>query len=132
MTATSGEKVRVDKWLWAVRVYRTRTAAADACSKGRVLVGDVPAKPATKVGVGDRVTARQRERIVIYEVVDVIGKRVSARLAAECYEDHSPPEPPRRSGGETDGGPSSGTRDRGEGRPTKRDRRALDRMRGRQ
>lgn len=119
--------VRVDKWLWAVRVYKTRSAAHDACSSGRVAVNDEQAKPATKVKLGDLVTARRRDRTVVYEVVALIEKRVGAARAAECVNDVSPPVPQRPSGLTI--GPA-GVRARGEGRPTKRDRRKLDRLRG--
>ncbi len=121
--------VRVDKWLWSVRVYKTRTAAGDACSSGRVTVNGEPAKPATKVAVGDMVSARRRENTVIYRVEALIEKRVSAAKAAECFEDLSPPEPVRARGQLIV--PPGGARDRGEGRPTKRDRRRLDELRGR-
>lgn len=125
------ERVRVDKWLWAVRVYKTRSAANDACVAGRVTVNDDVAKPATKVRVGDRVTARRRDRTIIYEVASVLEKRVSAALAADCVVDHSPPPPPRRL---DPFGPdlAAGERRRGDGRPTKRDRRRLDRLQGRE
>ena len=117
--------VRVDKWLWAVRVYRTRTAANEACSVGRVTVNGDPAKPATKVAVGDLVSARRRDRTISYEVVALLEKRVSAAKAAEAVLDVSPPRPEPVDGPFV--GPS-GKRDRGEGRPTKRQRREIDRL----
>lgn len=86
------------------------------------------AKPATKVVVGDLVEARRRDRTVAYEVAEVIEKRVSAAKAADCFLDHSPP-PPARSATEVP--PPGGARERGRGRPTKRDRREIDRLRGR-
>ena len=120
--------VRVDKWLWSVRVFKTRTSAADACSAGRVLVNDEVAKPATKVAIGDTVTARREDRTIVYVVTEVIEKRVSAAKAAECFDDQSPPVPERTS---LEPPPPGGARHRGEGRPTKRDRRRLDQLRGR-
>lgn len=121
--------VRVDKWLWAVRAFKTRSAANEACSAGRVLVNGENAKPATKVVVGDEVTARRRERTIIYGVVELLEKRVSAAKAAEAIDDRSPVvERPDRLD------PTmmpSGTRQRGDGRPTKRDRRRLDEFRRR-
>lgn len=119
--------VRVDKWLWCVRVYKTRTGATDACADGRVLVNDAVAKPATRVEVGDVVTARRGDRTVVYVVRELIEKRVSAARAAECFEDRSPHPTPR----ETPGAAVFARRDRGTGRPTKRDRREIDRLRGR-
>ena len=114
---------RVDRWLWAVRLYKTRSAASDACQGGHVRVNGKPAKPATKVTVGDRVEARLDHRDRILEVVRVIEKRVGAPIAAECVVDHSPPPPERHLAAPVF------DRDRGAGRPTKRDRRDLDRLR---
>ncbi len=119
--------VRVDKWLWAVRAFKTRTKSNDACTNGRVLVNDVVAKPATKVNPGDVVVANRRDRQLIYTVVLLVEKRVSATRAAECIEDHSPPPVARMLSD-----PSVfALRDRGAGRPTKRERRQIDRLRGR-
>lgn len=132
MAPTGGPTaVRVDKWLWAVRVYKTRTAATTACDAGRVSVNGEVAKPATRVAVGDEVRARTRERAVVYEVAGILEKRVSAVVAATCFVDRSPPPPPATDRLGDVFGPSGGARDRGEGRPTKRDRRQLDRLRGR-
>lgn len=119
---------RVDAWLWAVRVFRTRSAAGDACRRGRVRVGDDPAKPARRIAVGDRVEVRGRDRRLVLEVVDPITKRVGAAVATGCYVDHSPP--PQRSKREDLQVPQA-QRDKGMGRPTKKDRRAIDRLRGR-
>jgi ribosome-associated heat shock protein Hsp15 len=126
MTAAKAASVRVDKWLWSVRVYRSRTAATDACGAGRVSVNGEPAKPATKIVVGDTVTARRRDRTLTYLVTGLVAKRVSAAAAGSCFEDLSPPAPDRSSLVT----PAAGARDRGSGRPTKRDRRRLDRLRG--
>jgi ribosome-associated heat shock protein Hsp15 len=111
--------------LWAVRLYKTRSAATDACKGGHVRVNGAPAKPASTVRVGDRVTAQAHGRERIFEVVQVIDKRVSAPLAAEAIVDHSPPLPPR------DLTAPTFQRDAATGRPTKRDRRQLDRFRSR-
>lgn len=118
------DATRVDRWLWAVRAYKTRSAASDACAGGHVTVNGTAAKPATKVHVGDRVTARIAQRDRVLEVVRIIEKRVGAPAAAEAYVDHSPPAPPPELGA------PPLVRDRGAGRPTKRDRRAIDKMRG--
>ena len=116
------ESTRVDRWLCAVRLHPTRTAAAGACEAGHVRVNDKPAKPSTAVRIGDHVRTRvgQRERIV--EVVRVIDKRVGAAIAVDCLIDHSPPLEPDTYA------PPVFTRDRGAGRPTKKDRRLLDRL----
>lgn len=120
--------VRVDKWLWAVRVYKTRTRAGVACSDGLVLVNDVVAKPATKIDVGDVVTARRGDDTIVYIARELIEKRVSASRAAECVEDRSPPPQPREHPDQA----VFARRDRGAGRPTKRERRDIDRLRGRE
>lgn len=124
--------VRVDKWLWAVRAFKTRTQANDACASGRVRVNGDLAKPATKVSVGDRVEARRRERTIVYEVVQELTKRVSATLAAEAVVDHSPPPPDRPAMHGDVVELVQARRDRGSGRPTKRDRRDIERLRGRE
>ncbi|MCP5030183.1 MAG: RNA-binding S4 domain-containing protein [Actinomycetia bacterium] len=129
--AGGASSVRVDKWLWAVRVYKSRSAANDACRTGRVQVNEEVAKPATKVSVGDLVTAKRRDRVISYEVVALLEKRVSASLAAEAVIDCSPPIPDSGPGYGPDGRAAAGTRGRGSGRPTKRDRRRLDKLQGR-
>ncbi len=108
-----------------MRLTKTRSEAAAACRGGHVDVNGKAVKPAATVQVGDRVEAylHQRRRIVVVE--RVLVKRVGAAAAAECYTDHSPPPPTREVL------PEFAVRDRGAGRPTKRDRRRIDRLRGR-
>ncbi|GAA2251598.1 MULTISPECIES: RNA-binding S4 domain-containing protein [Kitasatospora] len=115
--------VRVDSWIWSVRLTKTRSLAATACRAGHVRVNGTRVKPAQLVRPGDEVRLQHegRERIVV--VSRVISKRVGASVAAECYVDNSPPPPAREEVA------SVGMRDRGTGRPTKRDRRDLDRLR---
>ena len=117
--------VRVDLWIWSVRLVKTRSIATAACRAGHVRVNDERAKPATVVRPGDEVRLRHagRERVVI--VRRVIRKRVGPAVAEECLTDNSPPPPPREQM------VPIGWRDRGAGRPTKRDRRELERLRGR-
>ena len=113
---------RVDRWLWAVRLFKTRTESTDACRGGHVKINGTTAKPAAVVRVGDRVAAFVHDRDRVVEVVRLIDKRVGAPIAAECYVDHSPPAPRRDA-------VTPLFRDPGSGRPTKRDRRQLDRFR---
>ena len=120
------DSTRIDRWLWSVRVYKTRSAATDACSGGHVRLNGNPAKPAAAVRVGDRVEANVHGRPRILEVARVIDKRVGAAIAVECFVDHSPPPPPRE-----ERTAAVFMRDVGTGRPTKRDRRQLDRFRTR-
>jgi ribosome-associated heat shock protein Hsp15 len=114
---------RVDKWLWAVRLYKTRTEATDACRAGHVRVNRVGAKPATPVKPGDTVEARAGSRERVLEVTSILEKRAGAAIATACYIDHSPPPPPKEMEA------LNFARDRGAGRPTKRERRQLDRAR---
>ena len=117
------EETRVDRWLWAVRQFKTRSEATKVCLAGHVTVNDRPAKPATTVRVGDRVTAHAHGRERQLEVVQIIDKRVGAPIAATCLVDHTPPPEPE------DPNVPIWERERGTGRPTKRDRRQLDRLR---
>lgn len=119
------ESTRLDKWLWAVRLYKTRAVAAEACRGGHVKLNGERTKPAAAVRVGDTVRARTGDRERIVEVAKIIEKRVGAPLAVECYVDHSPPPPSREVAA------SMPQRPKGAGRPTKRERRQLDRDRGR-
>ena len=119
------ESARVDVWLWSIRVYKSRSTATTACRGGHVKVNGSTAKAATPVHVGDRVDVKVHGERRNLEVVRVIGKRVGAPIAAECFVAHSPPpaiDTPA---------PVAAQRERGSGRPTKRDRRQLDRLRGR-
>ncbi|KAB1145715.1 RNA-binding S4 domain-containing protein [Streptomyces luteolifulvus] len=120
----SGGSVRLDSWIWSVRLVKTRSMGAAACRGGHVHVNGERVKPAYSVRVGDEVRVRQegRERIVV--VKRLIRKRVGAPVAAQCYIDNSPPPPPREAAA------PAGIRDRGTGRPTKRDRREMERLRG--
>ena len=119
------ESTRVDRWIWAVRLVKTRSLATDVCKGGHVKVNGASAKPATTVTPGDRVEARVHGRDRVLDVVEVIDKRVGAPVAERCYVDHSPPP------SESDDLFPLFERERGTGRPTKRDRRQLDRFRSR-
>jgi ribosome-associated heat shock protein Hsp15 len=116
------ESTRVDRWLWAVRLTKTRPDAAAACRGGHVRINDRLAKPSTMVSPGDEVRARVADTTRIVEVVRVIQKRVGAPDAVTCYLDRTPAPPAASS-------VPFAARDRGAGRPTKRDRRMLDRWR---
>lgn len=122
---TGGGSVRVDAWLWAVRIYKTRSAATTACRAGHVRVAGERAKAATPVRIGDEVRVRIAGFDRVLVVRGLLPKRVSAALAAEAFRDDSPPRPSVLESGI---GPR---RDRGAGRPTKRERRELDRLLGR-
>jgi ribosome-associated heat shock protein Hsp15 len=116
------DTVRVDRWLWSIRLYKTRAEATEACRGGHVRVNQASAKPATSVHIGDRVTAYAGGRERVVEATRLIDKRVGAGIAVECFVDHSAPLPPR----ELIVPPL--LRDPSSGRPTKRDRRQIDRL----
>lgn len=115
----------MDSWIWAIRLAKTRSAATALCKAGHVRVNGDRAKPAQTVKPGDEVRVfvpGVGERIVV--VRQILSKRVSAALAAPAYEDLTPPPPPREER------VFIGVRERGAGRPTKRDRREIDRLLG--
>jgi len=114
-------ETRIDRWLCAVRLVKTRPLATQLCEGGHVTVKGLPAKPSTKVRTGDRVEAFIADRRRIVEVVRPIESRVGAAIAETCYVDHSPPVV-------TDAGPAV-MPVRGEGRPSKRLRRDFERLR---
>lgn len=119
------DSVRVDKWLWAARVFKTRNLASTACDGGKVDLNDEAAKPARKVRTGDLLTVtlpRGRRRIL--KVTAIGDRRGSAEAAKALFEDLTPPELPRPRQ------PALPRREPGAGRPTKRERREIDRLRG--
>ncbi len=122
--ASDEAPVRVDSWIWSVRLTKTRSQAAAECKAGHVRVNGERVKPAQTVRPGDEVRLFHagRERVVV--VSRLVRKRVGAPVAAECFVDNSPPPPPREDV------LAIGLRDRGAGRPTKRDRRDMQRLRG--
>jgi len=116
------DETRIDRWLCAVRLVKTRPLATRACEAGHVRVNGAPAKPSTKVRAGDRVVALIADRERVVEVVRPIESRVGAPIAATCYVDHTPPPLV------TEVRPGIMVV-RGEGRPSKRLRRELERLR---
>lgn len=120
--------VRLDRWLNAARVFKTRTQATQACTAGRVRVNGAPAKAHRTVAVGDRIeVSGERDRIL--EIAGLRDKPVAKAEARELYLDHSPPPPPRDSLERLLARPPV-RREKGSGRPTKRERRDIDRFRG--
>ncbi|MCL1899144.1 MAG: RNA-binding S4 domain-containing protein [Promicromonosporaceae bacterium] len=117
--------MRIDVWLWAVRLFKARTASAAALRAGRVKVGGQVVKASYQVRPGDVVTWRDALRPREVVVIALLPKRVGAPEAVKAYDDLSPPIPRRERQLEV------GVRDRGTGRPTKRERREIDRLRGR-
>ena len=118
------EQARIDKWLWAARIFQTRSLAADACKNGRVCIGNVNVKPSHMVKVGETVNVRKPPVTYSFKILKTIEQRVGAKLIPEIYENVTAPDQyelleMNRISGFVD-------RARGTGRPTKKERRALD------
>jgi ribosome-associated heat shock protein Hsp15 len=116
------ESVRLDRWLCAARVLKSRTLATQACAGGKVRVNGAIARSHRALRVGDEVRVSRERGPRVLGVVGLADRRQSPAAARELYEDRSPPPPPRE--------PPAGRRERGAGRPSKRDRRALRRLKG--
>lgn len=115
--------VRIDQWLTAARIYPSRTAAARACEGGLVKLNDATVRPSHALRLGDRVTAHAPRGQCVLVVAELESRRQAPARARTLYEDHSPPPPPREE--------RVAPRLRGAGRPTKVERRAIDRFRER-
>ncbi len=118
--------VRIDKWLWAVRLFKTRALATEACRGGKVKVNDAPAKAARDVRIGDLLDVQTVEFRRKVRVVGLVDKRVGAPAVAQFMEDLTPPEELTRKS-DPNFRPLS-LRPKGSGRPTKKERRQMDEM----
>jgi len=118
------EHVRIDKWLWAVRIFKTRSQATEACKKGRVTIGDLPVKASREVHPGEVVKVRKPPFTRSFKVLGLAEKRMGAKLAADFVEDVTPPEEFEVL--EMQKQMNWSQRERGAGRPTKKERRKLD------
>ncbi len=118
--------LRIDKWLWAVRIFKTRSQAADACKKGQILIEEEPVKPSRNIKEGEIVKVKRNAIYYQYKVLGLLAKRQSASIAKDYVEDVTPEEEKeklqirRYTGFEI--------RDRGAGRPTKRERRLIEKF----
>lgn len=125
-----GENIsaRVDKWLWAVRIFKTRSDAADACRTNRVLINGAFAKPSREIKTGDTVTVKKMPVTYTYRVAAIVSSRQPAKNVPDYAENVTPPEElnklhiPKLT--------VFVQRDRGTGRPTKRERREIDSLMG--
>ena len=115
--AVVNDNTRIDRWLTAARIFKSRNLAQTACEAGHVRINDTQVQPSSKVKIGDEVRAFAPRGTVVLRVLGIAEKRLSAELARLLFEDHSPPPPPKEE--------RVAVRDRGAGRPTKADRRAL-------
>ena len=118
--------VRIDKYLWAVRIFKTRTLATEACRKGKVSVDDMPAKPSRMVTTGDVIEVKKMPVLYSYKVLEPIEKRVGAKIVDNYVADVTPQEELQKLEMQDD---FFVKRDRGAGRPTKKERRLLDDIR---
>lgn len=123
------DQIRIDKWLWAIRIYKTRSLATEACKKGRILVDGMEAKPSRTIKTGDIITVRKHPVIYTYKVTGIIEKRVSAQVAQQNYEDLTSLEELEKLKINEN---YFYKRDRGSGRPTKKERRTLNRIIGKE
>jgi ribosome-associated heat shock protein Hsp15 len=124
------EKVRIDKWLWSVRVFKSRTIAADEIKSGKVRIGDHVAKPSDNVQVGQVVQVKKDGFNFEFFVKALIDKRVAAPIAMECYENRTPEAELNKYKEWYVGKQGTEQRERGTGRPTKRERREIDDFKG--
>jgi ribosome-associated heat shock protein Hsp15 len=119
------DKIRIDKWLWTVRIYKTRTLAGDACNKGRIIVNGLQAKSSKEIKVGDSIVVRKPPVIYTYLIKGIPNSRLSAKLVSDYLQDNTSVE-------ELDKLHVNENiffkRDRGTGRPTKRERRQMDNL----
>jgi ribosome-associated heat shock protein Hsp15 len=118
------EGVRIDKWLWAVRIFKTRSQATEACKKGRVSIGPFPVKASRELQPGEIVKVKVNPITRSFKVLALAEKRMSAKLAVGFVEDITPPEELGLL--DVQKKLSRNARERGTGRPTKKDRRELD------
>lgn len=130
MKNENAEKIRIDKWLWAVRLFKTRTLAADACHAGKVKIDGESAKASRHLKLGDTITLTKGQERKIIKVLTLIENRVGAPVALTCYEDLSPPPTTAEQAMSSVFYLPNITRDRGTGRPTKKERRSLDKFIG--
>lgn len=118
--------MRVDKWLWNVRIFKSRSKATDACKKGHIKIGDLRLKPASLIKAGDALTIKKDGFNLTFNIKEIIPKRVSFILAQPCYENVTPEEELNKFKDWFIGKAPAERRQKGAGRPTKRERREID------
>lgn len=120
------DKVRVDKWLWSVRIFKSRTQATDACKQKKVSIGENNLKPSALISVDDQLLVKKNGFNFEFIVKKLISKRVGAPIAVECYDNITPEAELRKYEHWYVGKARPEWRDKGAGRPTKKDRRTLE------
>lgn len=121
-----GEKIRIDKYIWSVRIYKSRTIASEACRDGKIKIGGMVAKPSSLVSVGDIIDVFKDGFRLQFKVLSLLEKRVSAELARGAYENLTSEEELNKYKSWFVGKAAPERRDRGTGRPTKKERRDID------
>jgi len=124
----SNQEIRIDKYLWAVRIYKTRTLAAEACLKGQVTINDMPVKPSHHVIVDEVIMIRKTPVVHTYQVLRVLHNRLSAEKVKEYIVEITPDEEFYKL--DIARLQKNAIRDSGTGRPTKRERRQIDKLHG--
>jgi ribosome-associated heat shock protein Hsp15 len=123
---TEKSQIRIDKFLWSVRIYKTRSIASDECRKGRILIDNIQVKPSRIVYGNEIITVKKPPVNFTYRIKDPIENRVSAKLVEQFIEDLTPPGEKAKLDIKQSAG--AGIRDRGTGRPTKKERRLIDKL----
>jgi len=120
------KKVRIDKWLWSVRIFKSRTMATDACKSKRIKIGETNVKPSFLIEGGEMISVHKDGFNLTFEVVKLLEKRVGAPIAVECYVNHTPEDELNKYKDWFVGKGRPEQRQKGAGRPTKRERRDID------
>ena len=126
------KKVRIDKWLWSVRIFKSRTLATDACKSGKVKIDGASVKPSYLLQREEIVEVRKNGFNLTYRVVDLLQQRVGAPIAQRCYEDLTPDEERNKYQKWYIGKSAAELREKGAGRPTKKERRRIDEFKKKQ
>jgi ribosome-associated heat shock protein Hsp15 len=120
------KEIRIDKFLWSVRLYKTRSIASDECRKGRIVINNIQVKPSRAVEKNEVITVRKPPVSYTYRIIEPIENRVGAKLVANFIEDLTPDDEKAKLEISNSGGTIY--RDKGTGRPTKKERRLIDRI----
>lgn len=123
-------KMRVDKWLWCVRIFKSRSISNEAVKSNKVFVNDQLVKPSQNVTIGDKILVKKGGYNLQFEVTGLLKSRAGAPIAQECYIDHTPEEEKNKFADWYIGKGQSEQREKGLGRPTKKDRRNIERFKG--
>ncbi len=124
------EKVRIDKWLWSIRIFKTRTLATHACKSGKVRINDVTVKPSYLLQKGEKIQVHKGGFYLQLKSLELIQKRVGAPIAITCYENLTPEEELNKYNDWFVGKAQNERREKGSGRPTKKERREIDGFKG--